>query len=79
MRELCNNEIKIVSGAGIVTDNPDFQAAMNSYDNGCNSLATQYPDLAPAISGANQIMHGVASIIDSAFTNAWKNILQLLG
>lgn len=79
MRELYEKELKVISGAGIVADNPNYQQAMKDFDEGCKEFGKVFPYLTPAVIAANSVVHGVGSLIDTAFTSAYKNIMHLLG
>lgn len=79
MRELCVNEIKVISGAGIVADDPNFKDTMLEFNGACIALGFQNPVLRPSINASKTVVNGAASIIDAALTSAFNNIMSLLG
>lgn len=79
MRELCINEIKMTSGAGIIKDDPKLQSVMNDFNTACAGvIAETGPVLAGSVAASQATVSGAVSIMDAAWTNAFNNVMNLL-
>lgn len=85
MRELHLNEMEMVAAAGIVTDDPNVQQAVNDFDELCKELKDAITDgsggkmLENSVVISNKVVHGVVDIMDTALTHALNNIMKLFG
>lgn len=78
MRELNNSEMNVVSGAGILTDNAIYQAAIGGFDKGCADFGAEHPFLKPVVNSVNSIVHGVANIADKTLTDAFNSLVSVI-
>ncbi|MDF7679426.1 hypothetical protein PT300_01860 [Enterobacteriaceae bacterium ESL0689] len=78
MRELHNSEVKMISGAGIISDLPGYQAYMDRFDMVCSHIKDYSSSLTGSVDRVNKFVHGMADIIDTAATNTQNSINDLI-
>ncbi|MRT55151.1 hypothetical protein GJV11_03360 [Enterobacteriaceae bacterium RIT693] len=79
MRELFSNEMETVSAAGLVTDDPRVEDAMNNFDDLCKigeGAAKGIPGshLSDSINVAKNTVHEAVNLMDAIYTQLFNNI-----
>lgn len=78
MRELLNSEVNLVSGAGIIKDDPKVQDILDVNDL-LNSVSNKIPGMpGVAVGNATTVVKETVNVMDNAWTSAWNNISKLL-
>lgn len=79
MRELCKNEVTMVSGSGILADDPYYKQLMDDFDSSCTEFSKVFPYLNPGVEFVNKVVHGTADIVDKGVTALFDIIKHPLG
>lgn len=79
MRELHKNEIAVVSGAGIVTDNRVVRIFMRKFDNDCLNFSDSHPLLSPISDSVRKVAYHIVDTVDAILTDAYSKFVDFIG
>lgn len=78
MRELYNSEIKVVSGAGIITQTPVYEAIISKIFMDCASFGQRHPLLSPVSDAVKSVVNNVVNVADIVVTDAFYNLMDYI-